>query len=328
MGNEHPIERAVHITERLCDLPSIPTQEWAASAAHALSALAPGAVVCTLVAQIARDTQQMSVISTGIATGRSMPTKPDSSDETSESGERARPYESNELEERTDSARALFLQDKFERLTKLGIEVPAGVWERGMVAPLRKVSPQWSTLPLGRILASQDLVRPLLMLVPVTVPPADPAKSAICLLACVAFDPSSPETPEGELIITLGAVLPTLSGRSRIALSRVSNPKAWLTDREQEILDQLIEGHSVRVIADRLGRSAHTVHDHVKNLHKKIGASSRGELIAKAMGYTRVTRAPAAPGPFIIGADAQMTELKPRQATAARPLHASKPDHR
>src|SRR5690606_30838742 len=162
-----------------------------------------------------------------------------------------------------EQARTLYLHDKLERLIKLGIEIPSDAWDRGMVASLRKLSPQWNTLPLGRILATQSLVRPLLMLIPINA-----SKPGLYLLACIAFDAASPETPEPELITTLAGVFPILSHRSQIALSRVSNPKAWLTDREQEILDQLIEGHSVRVIADKLGRSSHTVHDHVKNLHK------------------------------------------------------------
>ncbi len=80
-------------------------------------------------------------------------------------------------------------------------------------------------------------------------------------------------------------LMPILGFKAKTALSNVLDPKAWLTDREHEILDLLIHGESVRVIAERLGRSSHTVHDHVKNLHRKLGASSRGELIAKALGY-------------------------------------------
>ena len=41
----------------------------------------------------------------------------------------------------------------------------------------------------------------------------------------------------------------------------------------------------MREIADALERSPHTVHDHVKSLHRKLNASSRGELIARTLGH-------------------------------------------
>jgi len=62
----------------------------------------------------------------------------------------------------------------------------------------------------------------------------------------------------------------------------------WLTQREQIVLEQLTLGLSVRQIADELGRSPHTVHDHVKSLHRKLNASSRGELVARALGHTAI----------------------------------------
>ncbi len=300
MGNQHPIIRAVRVTEHLCALPSIATQDWATDAARALTPIAPGAVVSTLVAQIDRDAQQLSVISTGIALDPIQP----GYDEMAPKG--------------------LYLKDKLERLTRLGAEIPSQAWSRGLIASFKKLSPQWNTQPMGRVLAAQNLARPILVIVPIAS-----SQPGLCLIICISFDAAAPETPETEIITTLVGVLPTLTRQSQIALSRVNNPKAWLTERELEILDQLIEGHSVRVIADKLGRSAHTVHDHVKNLHKKIGASSRGELIAKAMGHTSRSQAAPELDPVVLGADAQVTEVKPTpdappQRMHARPLHAAR----
>jgi DNA-binding CsgD family transcriptional regulator len=42
----------------------------------------------------------------------------------------------------------------------------------------------------------------------------------------------------------------------------------------------LAEGDSEQQVALRLGISAHTVHEHVKRLHRRFGVSSRGELLA------------------------------------------------
>lgn len=61
----------------------------------------------------------------------------------------------------------------------------------------------------------------------------------------------------------------------------------WITAKEKQVLDRLIIGLCVREIASELGRSVHTVHDHVKSLHRKLGAVSRGDLIARALGYQR-----------------------------------------
>ncbi|MBS0190950.1 MAG: LuxR C-terminal-related transcriptional regulator [Phycisphaerales bacterium] len=74
--------------------------------------------------------------------------------------------------------------------------------------------------------------------------------------------------------------------RARLALGNVgSNEAEWISPREQEILGQLVLGKSVRQIAEESGRSPHTVHDHVKSLHKKLDATSRGELIARTLGH-------------------------------------------
>lgn len=83
----------------------------------------------------------------------------------------------------------------------------------------------------------------------------------------------------------LAALLPLLADVARGALGCARRREAdWVTSREQEVLDLLVMGYSVREIAQKLSRSPHTVHDHVKNLHRKLQASSRGELVALALG--------------------------------------------
>lgn len=61
----------------------------------------------------------------------------------------------------------------------------------------------------------------------------------------------------------------------------------WISPREQEVLELLLAGSSTREIAQSFGRSWHTIHDHVKALHRKTGASTRGELIARWFGRPR-----------------------------------------
>lgn len=52
-----------------------------------------------------------------------------------------------------------------------------------------------------------------------------------------------------------------------------------LSPREQEVVRLLTEGLTTVAMADRLGISPHTVRDHLKNLYRKTGTGSRGELL-------------------------------------------------
>jgi DNA-binding NarL/FixJ family response regulator len=56
-----------------------------------------------------------------------------------------------------------------------------------------------------------------------------------------------------------------------------------LSDREQDVLRLLIEGHSYKAIADRLFLSVHTVRFHLHNIYEKLHVTSRMEAVAKAM---------------------------------------------
>jgi DNA-binding NarL/FixJ family response regulator len=56
---------------------------------------------------------------------------------------------------------------------------------------------------------------------------------------------------------------------------------AHLTQREQEVLASLSKGHPDKDIADQLGISIHTVHEHLKNIFDKLGAHNRTEAVVK-----------------------------------------------
>lgn len=96
-----------------------------------------------------------------------------------------------------------------------------------------------------------------------------------------------PETAEGSelgVVECLQAVLPLLR-RTAFAALGGAGQREWITPREQEILHDIMMGKSVPQIAKEHHRSPHTVHDHVKSLHRKLGATTRGELISKALGF-------------------------------------------
>ncbi len=56
-----------------------------------------------------------------------------------------------------------------------------------------------------------------------------------------------------------------------------------LSDREKQVLNELIEGHGTKAIAEKLFVSLHTVRFHLHNIYKKLHVNSRAEAIAKAL---------------------------------------------
>jgi DNA-binding NarL/FixJ family response regulator len=58
---------------------------------------------------------------------------------------------------------------------------------------------------------------------------------------------------------------------------------AELPPRLGQVLRCLARGLSEKQIAAELDLSAHTVHDYVKALHRRLGVASRGELLARAL---------------------------------------------
>lgn len=65
-----------------------------------------------------------------------------------------------------------------------------------------------------------------------------------------------------------------------------SNDKAQssrFTQRELEVLNCVVKGHTDRAISELLFISEHTVRSHIKSLFKKLRVSSRSQMVAKAM---------------------------------------------
>jgi len=57
--------------------------------------------------------------------------------------------------------------------------------------------------------------------------------------------------------------------------------EARLTPRQAQVLAKLLAGASEKELAFELNVSPHTVHEHIKALHRAYGARSRGELFAR-----------------------------------------------
>jgi DNA-binding NarL/FixJ family response regulator len=56
-----------------------------------------------------------------------------------------------------------------------------------------------------------------------------------------------------------------------------------LTDKEKEVLKQLVEGNSYKMIADQLQISVDTVRFHIRNIYAKLHVNSATEAVALAL---------------------------------------------
>ncbi|MBC8105479.1 MAG: hypothetical protein H7Z14_02720 [Anaerolineae bacterium] len=66
------------------------------------------------------------------------------------------------------------------------------------------------------------------------------------------------------------------------ALQKAQDPASALPPRLAQTLAELQAGSSEKQVSIALGISRHTVHNYVKALHRRLGVSSRGELLAKS----------------------------------------------
>lgn len=294
--------RTIHATELICSLPSIPTYNWSSLAAQALAQISPIACTGVIIAQIDTTNYQAPYPIMPLSTGIS----------------------GNPLNE--GSGNYLNIHDAIERLKYLDLKLPAHWESKGLICALSLLNPRWASTTIAKpFIGAPSKNSPESQCPIIAIIPIDRSHPGFVLIAVIAMGASQDQTSASKsanlTTKALATLTPLLSRKAHAALKEVTNPKAWLTDREHEILDQLIVGHSVRVIAENLDRSAHTVHDHVKNLHKKLGASSRGELIATALGHPiqpKLQHTPA-PDPIVLTSASLLSELKPTAQAACQP---------
>ncbi|MCG3089317.1 MULTISPECIES: LuxR C-terminal-related transcriptional regulator [Sporosarcina] len=61
------------------------------------------------------------------------------------------------------------------------------------------------------------------------------------------------------------------------------NNRSLLTAREREIFDLLVDDHTTKEIAGRLGISEKTVRNHISNTIQKLGVSGRAQAIVELL---------------------------------------------
>lgn len=230
---------------RVTRLPAVPVSDWADHVARMLLGIESAAVAAAVVAEVTPDGSVRAVETTGVSAGG----------------------------EASDGRVLAVVGSRLGRLTSLGFEPRLDASGTQLSAMDDTAGRAWRQTPIAR--AFED---------------AQPAAMAVglaglgkdrYLIVAIATVGASVHTPA-----VLGAVLPGLRRRAMAALGTEKLERTgWLTACEQQVLGLLVEGMSVKQIAQEIDRSPHTVHDHVKSLHRKLRASSRGELVARALGH-------------------------------------------
>lgn len=89
---------------------------------------------------------------------------------------------------------------------------------------------------------------------------------------------------DGETVID-----PALAGRVALSAARLNAGEFWpgahlgLTQRESEVLEFLVSGHSNKGVAAKLVVSQDTVKTHIRGLYRKLGVSDRSGAISVAL---------------------------------------------
>jgi DNA-binding CsgD family transcriptional regulator len=266
-----------HVMEGIAHLPGVATQDWCSRAASALSRLHDPSGVGVMVGQLDGRGFITNVEMTGAAWSKDVKSSFGSAAPSAEPAYIAGPGEGRQTDDGLVSVREGFRVGEWlgwsfgppsKDLLVVSSAAQLGMLQRrGESVVWRRWSMTNPTEVLGAIVA---------------IPGSTPGRIAVVEVAWNENQHS--DTSRQQAV--LAAVLPMLAGK--VARSFGDAPlsdQLSLTPREELVLWHLLAGEKVPVIAKRLNRSIYTVHDHVKSLHRKLGASNRGQLVARALGH-------------------------------------------
>lgn len=269
IGSEH-LECAVDMAAGISTLPAVATQDWCVKAAEAIRKVRSGCVVAVTLASLGQRGSVVQLESTGAAGtdpfGRAL------------EGEVIHPEHAASFDWWIDDSSVVNGQINGHTSGLTNGHAPSSA----KVAMLRELpaGERWAETSSGRRWAKIG-VSDLIVAV-AAMPGSIPGRSFVVE---VGVGPNHKPLTEAEANV-IRAVMGHLVNRATLAFgSEISTALTRLTQREQQVLEHLALGKSVKQIASDLARSPHTVHDHVKSLHRKLNASSRGELIARALGH-------------------------------------------
>lgn len=246
--SEEHLGSAVEIAYETNELAAIPYEGWAHRAAEMLNTKAPGCIVAVTVASFEPTGALRDVFSEGAF-------YPAWADETHKPSHRI-------------SKRDLKSLNWWIRT------------EKSAVAQLHNLpaNPDWVGSAAGAQWNSYNIHNMLVGLC--KLPGMHPDRYIVIEFGFLKSD----EKLGSDCSLVLGSVMPLLGARGSLAFNSAAD-LSMVTSRELEILGQIALGKSVKQIANSLDRSEHTIHDHVKSLHRKLNASSRGELVARTLGH-------------------------------------------
>lgn len=246
------LERCAGLTQAIGKLPAVATPDWCDRASQSLAGVFPHADVAVVLADVNDGGRVKDVLSIGAVASR---------------GGQLRRDEALDLRVRVEGLMGLPWSPDGTRIPTNG-EVASRVFARLELQQTPHAS-SWYVPAAGSLIATAAML--------------EGSTRTRKLLSYVIVPESAEQSLESMMVVRLGTVL--LAKLAAIAIGTGSEPVQWLTHREQEVLDLLVLGNSVKEISETLGRSPHTIHDHVKSLHRKLNANSRGELVAKALGH-------------------------------------------
>lgn len=96
----------------------------------------------------------------------------------------------------------------------------------------------------------------------------------------------SPEKLLTAIREAFGGGAPMTSNIARLVVNsfnKLRKPSPDLTKREKEVLEQLCQGKSYKMIADALFISEDTVRHHLKNIYRKLQVNSKSEAVIRAL---------------------------------------------
>ncbi|MBL8759793.1 MAG: helix-turn-helix transcriptional regulator [Phycisphaerae bacterium] len=242
------LQRACAAADRLAEVPLVPSDRWCERVCDALSSGIPGAAALALTGLID-------------ATGRV--------DEIELAGARAADTAGppHDLGARLRAVRSLGVRvdGRWPRVVPLTAPTSPGVSLAGLTQGLATAGPWRRTGPA----------------------PASSRTGAVAIwnvgkrqiaLALHAEEP-------GEAAELLWVLMPAIARRAAMSLGPgLLRRRQMLTALEERVMQLLAAGLGVPEIAAGLSRSRHTIHDHVKSLHRKMSINSRAELVARALG--------------------------------------------
>ena len=135
--------------------------------------------------------------------------------------------------------------------------------------------PDWSALA--------DLPIPVVLLLqPDAAPAINPVLDA-GIRGILPWDATSVELEAAVQAVAAGLTVLAPSIRTGAFPDAAPDLAEPLSARELEVLDQLADGLSNKLIAHRLNISEHTVKTHVASIFTKLGASTRTEAVSQAL---------------------------------------------